>query len=67
MIVNEERKELILGITADLVSELLYYGRKEDEDLPVGQIEEAIEAQELSIDDIVWQFKNELYSVLYDE
>lgn len=45
---------------SDMVSNFLYYDRKEDEDLPRGAIEEAIEAGEISIREIVEAFRNEL-------
>ena len=50
------RRELILDTVDDLVSELLFYGRKEDEDLPSGAIEEAIEAGEISEAEIADHF-----------
>ena len=50
------RKELILMTVEDLIGNLLYYGRKEDETLPRGEIEEAIEKGEITIDEIVGQF-----------
>ena len=39
---NQKIESTILGCTEDLVSNFLYYDRKEDEDLPRGTIEEAI-------------------------
>ncbi|MCK5615519.1 hypothetical protein KAR91_77360 [Candidatus Pacearchaeota archaeon] len=50
------RKELILMTVEDLIGDLLNYGRKEDEDLPRGEIEEAIEKGEITIDEIAGQF-----------
>ena len=44
----------------DLVSKFLYYDRKEDEDLPNGEIEFMIKKGETSIEEIVEVFKNEL-------
>jgi hypothetical protein len=54
------RRDNILAATSDLVSGLLYYDRKEDEDLPRGAIEEAIEAGEITVDEIVAIFRKEL-------
>lgn len=44
----------------DLVSDFLYYDRKEDEELPVGAIEELIENGDISVDEIVGIFREEL-------
>ena len=57
---NEETKELIFGSVGDLVSNFLYYNRKEDEDLPVGKIEELIGDKTISIDDLVERFRQAL-------
>jgi hypothetical protein len=50
-------KELILDYVDDLVSDFLYYDRKDDEQLRRGDIENAIESGEISIDDIVNKFR----------
>lgn len=55
-----DRKETIQNVIADMVSDFLYYDRKEDEDLPRGAIEEAIEAGEITLREIVETFTNEL-------
>jgi hypothetical protein len=44
----------------DLIADLLYYGRKEDEDLKLGEIEEAIRLGTFSADDVVAWFRSEL-------
>ena len=54
------RKQHILGTVEDMVRDFLYYGRKEDEDLPRGAIEEAVKAGEVSVDEMVAEFKQEL-------
>jgi len=51
---------LILSTVSDSVTDLLYYDRKEDESLPRGEIEEAIESGEISVEDIVNFFREEL-------
>ena len=53
-------KQLILDNVLDLVGELLYYGRKEDESLKRGDIEESIASGEITIDEIVNTFEKEL-------
>jgi hypothetical protein len=54
------RRELIMATTKDLISDFLFYDRKEDEDLPSGAIEDAIASGEISVDEIVAVFKEEL-------
>lgn len=51
------RKENILATASDCGYNFIYYDRKEDEELPRGQIEEAIEAGEVTVDEIVEAFK----------
>lgn len=58
------RSELILDTVEDLVTTLLHYGRKEDEDLPLGAIEEALAAGEITEQDIVERFHSELHEAL---
>jgi len=41
----------------DLVSDFLYYDRKEDETLEVGDIEDAIKEGKITVDQIVSKFK----------
>ena len=50
-------KTTIENTVEDLVSELLYYDRKEDEDLPIGAIETAIDNGEITQKDIVSKFR----------
>jgi hypothetical protein len=51
------RAALILDTVTDLVSMFMYYDRKEDEDLPRGEIEEAIAFGEVTVDEIVARFR----------
>ena len=53
-------KERILGYVEDLVSDFLYYHRKEDEDLPVGAIEQAIDDGIITVDEIAQAFKDKI-------
>lgn len=50
-------REIILATASDLVSNFMYYDRKEDEDLPRGAIEAAISSGEITVDDIVSVFR----------
>lgn len=53
-------KDRILNKISDLVADLLYYNRKEDEELPEGRIEELISLGEITIDEMVERFKQEI-------
>ena len=53
-------KDLILEHVDALVSNFLYYDRKEDEDLPVGAIEGAILLEKISVEEVVEKFKSSL-------
>ncbi len=57
-------RERILDTVDDLVGEFLYYGRKEDEDLPRGAIEAAVEADPTLIDAICARFRTGLAASL---
>lgn len=50
---ERSRREIILDHLQDMVGDLLYYDRKEDETLPVGAIEEAVKAGEITIDEML--------------
>ena len=53
-------KDLIKDTIDDLVSCFLYYDRKEDEDLPVGEIEKAISEGIITINEMVQVFSETL-------
>lgn len=50
-------KQLILNKIDDMVSNLLYYDRKEDEDLPREAIEKAISNNEITVEEIMDKFR----------
>ncbi|MCK9458382.1 MAG: hypothetical protein M0R80_01915 [Proteobacteria bacterium] len=54
------RRDLILVNVSDLIANFLYYDRKGDEELVLGDIEKAIEAGEVSVDEIIARFTEEL-------
>ena len=60
MATKEEYKALILDSVSDLVSDFLYYDRKEDEELPVDKIEELIKDGVITVDEIIDKFTKEL-------
>ncbi len=51
------RKDRLFMTMDTMVSNLYYYDRKEDDDLPVGSIEEMIELGEVTVDEMVEQFR----------
>lgn len=53
-------REKILGHVGDLVSDFLYYDRKECEDLPLGAIERAVKDGVITKEEIVAKFAEEL-------
>ena len=55
-----ERVEHIRNSLSDLISNFLYYDRKEDEELPMGEIEAAIKAGEITVAEMVAILKEEL-------
>lgn len=54
-------KHLITDTVKDLVSKLLYYDRKDDDELPRGAIEEAIDAGVITREEIAEAFKEALF------
>lgn len=54
---NGVTKQAILNVVSDCATDLLYYDRKEDDELPIGAIEKAIADGVISIDEIVEEFR----------
>jgi hypothetical protein len=54
------RKKLILNALGTAVANFLYYDRKDDEDLPLNDIEAAIAAGEITAEEIIENFRTEL-------
>lgn len=59
---NEELadKEYVDDVISDLISDLLYYDRKEDDTLPRGHIENMIKDGELTVDELIEMFATHL-------
>lgn len=60
---KEELKKIrqdIKNTISDLVAGFLYYDRKEDEELPRGAIERAVNMNIISVEEMVDKFKDEL-------
>ncbi len=51
---------MIINRIEDLCSNFLYYDRKEDEDLSMEQLNEAVQKGEITIDEMVEVFKTNL-------
>lgn len=56
----ENKKQNILDTVEDAVTDLLFYDRKEGDELPVGEIERQIKAGHISQTEIVEHFASEL-------
>lgn len=61
------RRGHILATAEDLMSNFLYYDRKECESLPRGSIEEAIKAGEVTVDELLAIFRAALSSAAAGE
>ena len=58
---DEEYVQSVKDNISDCVSDLLYYGRKEDsESLPMGKIEDLVARNVISVDDMVRWFREAL-------
>lgn len=55
-------KEIILGAVDDLVTDFIYYDRKECERLPVGALEKAVQSGQVTVQEIVDLFHFRLRS-----
>ena len=49
----EEKKELLKNALTDLVSDLLYYDRKEDEELTIEDVENLIDTESISKQELI--------------
>lgn len=56
----DEQRARVFNCVDDLVSGFLYYDRKEDEDLPLGKIEELVSQTWLTIGEVAAYFENRL-------
>jgi len=53
-------RTILLNTISDIITDFLYYHRKEDESLPKGQIEEWVKSGAITVDEIIQAFANEL-------
>jgi len=57
---TKSKADLIYDTVNDLVADFLYYDRQEDEELPYGEIQKAIVAEDVSVEQIVNWFEAKL-------
>lgn len=55
-----EERDRVFATVEDLVGTFLYYGRKEDDDLPVGVIEKMVASGVVTKEEIVQKFSDSL-------
>lgn len=58
---NRTARDKLAAVVSDMVSDLLYYDRKEDEDLPRGAIDDMVRKGEVQPEEIVQLFRDELF------
>lgn len=58
------RRQQILDVASDAALRMAFYDRKESEDLPPDAIPNAIAAGEITIEEIVNSFREELFILL---
>lgn len=59
-------KEIILNHVEDLVSDFLYYDRKDDEELSAEQLLAALKDGTVSVEEVIERFTNELRTGIED-
>lgn len=58
------KRWIILQTIHDSVTDFLYYDRKEDEELKIGDIEKSIKRGEITVDEICQEFSKNLRETL---
>jgi len=58
-------KKIVLCTVEDLVAGLLYYDRKEDEDLPLGSIEKMVKNGKVTIEEMIEAFNKALKEAMF--
>lgn len=53
-------RQKISNTISDLVVDFLYYDRKEDDELGVGDVDQAVKDDVISVDEMVYLFRNAL-------
>ena len=57
-------KETVMNTINDTVCDLLIYNRKEDEELPIGEIERMVSEGEVTVEEIVNEFQSVLVKTI---
>ena len=57
-------KQIILDTIADLCAVFLYYDRKQDENLTIEQLKESVNSGEITIDEMVAEFRKHIENTL---
>ena len=60
-------REMILGAAEDIVTKYFYYDRKKDEDLPEGVIEDQVKAGVVSVEEIIYRFREKVITHFIDQ
>jgi hypothetical protein len=60
----DKQKRLFISELQDSVNDLLYYDRKNDEELSYEDVEQLFATGELHPDDVVEEFKHALYTLI---
>lgn len=56
----QAQRDIVFDLISDQISKFLYYDRKEDEELPVGAIEQMVARGDISTEEIVDAFASRL-------
>jgi hypothetical protein len=59
----KDKKQHIKDVISDLVSDFAYYDRKEDEDLSMEDLNEAVKNGVITVDEMVSEFRSHLEEV----
>lgn len=59
----EDKKQKIKNVISDIVSKFVYYDRKEDEDLSMNDLDEAVKNGVITVDEMVAEFRTHLEEV----
>lgn len=58
--INDEKKQLLLGRISDAVHDVLYYDRKDDDELHYHEVAELIESGYITFDEMIGAFTKSL-------
>lgn len=64
---KQTKKEILFDTVEDLVVDFLYYDRKEDEELRIGDIDDMIHSGEVTMGEILEVFTETMYQNLISD